>query len=223
MKKLLLILLCLPMIGFGQSTCASPTIVGVLPYNLSSTTNGIGDNYDQNDACGSNYMTGDDYVFEYTPSTAQALQIDLTGTYYKTGVFIMDGCPDVGGTSCIGSDTAGSGGNPSMLTPTLTAGTTYYIIVSTWVAPQWTDFTIDIITVAPPIPTVQDCDGAIPVSQNIYTEINAYSGTGNVSNEIPSTSCLYSERNDVWYTFTVQTTGDLSFDITPNDLSDDYD
>jgi hypothetical protein len=75
-----------------------------------------------------------------------------------------------------------------------------------------------------PLPTVQDCDGAIPVCQDIYAEAVSYSGEGNYPNEINgSLSCLGGETNSVWYVFTVQTSGNLSFDITPNNLNDDYD
>ncbi|MCF6170147.1 MAG: T9SS type A sorting domain-containing protein [Bacteroidales bacterium] len=79
------------------------------------------------------------------------------------------------------------------------------------------------------VPTDQDCLGAIPVCQDIYVQPNAYSGTGNYPNEIPSGqfcpgNCMNSgEKNDVWYIFTVQTGGDLGFTITPNAMSDDYD
>ena len=75
------------------------------------------------------------------------------------------------------------------------------------------------------VPTVQDCDGAIPVCQNVYSEANSYTGTGNYPNEINgATSCLGGgEVNDVWYTFTVQTSGNLCFTITPNTSADDYD
>ena len=75
------------------------------------------------------------------------------------------------------------------------------------------------------VPTNQDCLGAIAICQNTFTESNAYSGTGNYLNEIDTvTSCLKSgEKNDVWYTFSVQTSGSLCFTITPNLASDDYD
>lgn len=79
------------------------------------------------------------------------------------------------------------------------------------------------------VPTDQDCLGAIPVCQDIYVQQNSYSGTGNYPNEIPTSgscpgNCLSSgEKNDVWYIFTVQEGGMLSFTITPNNLSDDYD
>lgn len=84
---------------------------------------------------------------------------------------------------------------------------------------------ITTISVYGQVPTVQDCDGAIPVCQNTYFEPNSYVGVGNIPNEINSgISCLGGgEVNDVWYTFTVQTSGMLCFTITPNVSADDYD
>jgi len=78
-------------------------------------------------------------------------------------------------------------------------------------------------------PTDQDCLGAIPVCQSTYSQANSYSGTGNYPNEIPTGggcpgNCMSNgELNDVWYIFTVQTSGLLSFVITPNSSGDDYD
>lgn len=78
-------------------------------------------------------------------------------------------------------------------------------------------------------PTDQDCLGAITVCQSVYVQPNSYSGTGNYPNEIPHpgscpTNCLNSgEKNDVWYIFTVNSGGNLGFQITPNASSDDYD
>ncbi|MFN7015426.1 MAG: PKD domain-containing protein, partial [Bacteroidia bacterium] len=45
------------------------------------------------------------------------------------------------------------------------------------------------------------------------------------TNEIPSnSSCLGSnEKNSVWYVFTVNASGNLAFNITPNNLNEDYD
>lgn len=74
-------------------------------------------------------------------------------------------------------------------------------------------------------PTVQDCLGAQSICNYVYQEQDAYSGEGNFENEINSlSSCLDSgEKNDIWYTFTVQNSGELNFTITPNDPNDDYD
>lgn len=69
----------------------------------------------------------------------------------------------------------------------------------------------------------QDCNSAIPVCQNVYNTAVSYSGEGN-SQEIPGNSCLGSnEKNSVWYTFSTSSSGNLAFNITPNNLSDDYD
>jgi hypothetical protein len=85
------------------------------------------------------------------------------------------------------------------------------------------------IVVQAQVPTNQDCMGAIPVCQNVYSQANSYVGEGNYPNEIPTTggcpgNCLMTgETNDVWYVFTVQQSGNLNFTITPNNTSDDYD
>ncbi|MEO0471016.1 MAG: hypothetical protein AAF206_15420, partial [Bacteroidota bacterium] len=77
----------------------------------------------------------------------------------------------------------------------------------------------------PPNQPEQDCINALPVCQSIFTQQNSYQGEGQDPNEISSNiSCLGAgELNDVWYIFTVQTTGMLSFVINPNNNFDDYD
>jgi hypothetical protein len=76
-------------------------------------------------------------------------------------------------------------------------------------------------------PTVQDCLGAIPVCQPIYTTHMSYTGHGNVYPEIHDNSvcplCMDGEKNDVFYILTVQTDGLLRFTLTPNNPSNDYD
>lgn len=75
-----------------------------------------------------------------------------------------------------------------------------------------------------PLPE-QDCIAAIPVCQDTFIQNTPYTGSGVNPNEINGNqSCLVTgEKNDVWYTFTVQTSGDLCFSIVPNDITDDYD
>lgn len=71
----------------------------------------------------------------------------------------------------------------------------------------------------------QDCFNAIPVCQNSFNQPNSYVGQGTGSNEINnSSSCLGAgELNSVWYIITVQNSGNLGFNITPNDPTNDYD
>jgi gliding motility-associated-like protein len=78
-------------------------------------------------------------------------------------------------------------------------------------------------------PSEQDCLGAIPLCFDTYSTTTSYSGTGNYPNEITTSgscpdNCMSDgEKNDVWYTFTAQSSGTVSFLISPNNSSDDYD
>ncbi len=70
----------------------------------------------------------------------------------------------------------------------------------------------------------QDCMGAIVVCQPIYFQPNSYVGSGDISNEIGAGSCLGAgELNAAWYKIMIVNDGDLAFNITPNDLNNDYD
>lgn len=89
-----------------------------------------------------------------------------------------------------------------------------------------------LLLIASPIiaqtPTPQDCMGAIPICREKYEEPEPYrfSGNGNYTDEIyksDDNSCITDEANGVWYVFTAQSSGYLRFNITPNDLIDDYD
>jgi len=76
-------------------------------------------------------------------------------------------------------------------------------------------------------PNEQDCLGAIPVCQPVYSTTNSYIGCGNVCPEIHDNSlcplCMDGETNDVFYIITVQTNGALRFTLTPNNANNDYD
>jgi len=76
-------------------------------------------------------------------------------------------------------------------------------------------------------PNAQDCLGALPVCQPVYTTTNSYTGCGNVCPEIHNNSncplCMDGETNDVFYIITVQTSGILRFTLTPNNSNNDYD
>jgi hypothetical protein len=67
-----------------------------------------------------------------------------------------------------------------------------------------------------------DCEGAIPLCGGVYTEETSPPGTGNVLE--PTGICNNNaETMSLWYTFTVQQAGELSFVLTPNNELDDYD
>lgn len=78
------------------------------------------------------------------------------------------------------------------------------------------------------IPTNQDCLGAIPVCQDVYSQPLSYVGDGNYDDEIGPqapcpNNCMDHELNSVWYVISVQSSGLMSFSISPVSSQDDYD
>ena len=133
-------------------TCAKPRVIPALPYvNTGLSTCGFGDNYDSGDACASPYMNGDDFVFSYTTTGPECIDVFLSATDDWTGVFVLDGCPDALGTNCLGSNES-IFGDPIVQGTLLPAAGTYYIVVSTSPMPQCTPFNILVDTCRPPVP-----------------------------------------------------------------------
>ncbi|MBM3428990.1 MAG: hypothetical protein FJX95_09435, partial [Bacteroidetes bacterium] len=65
-----------------------------------------------------------------------------------------------------------------------------------------------------------DCSSAIQLCNDVYAETNASLSAGALEYV---GSCNFSEVSSMWYTFTVQTPGDLAFVLNPNNDFDDYD
>ncbi|PCH89462.1 MAG: hypothetical protein COB88_01255, partial [Flavobacteriales bacterium] len=190
------------------SDCNNPTVIGSLPFNQSAlTTCGACDNFDSFDACASNYMNGEDYVFTYTPSVNEVLTIDLTSSGTWSGVFILDGCPSTGGTTCLGSATS-SAGDETLISPTLVAGTTYYIVVSSWPSPDCIPFDIG-ITAGSGGPINQFCSTAIDICNPTVLTGTTENAQNEPAIDPPITiwSCNAVYDNYVFYTFTTDALG----------------
>lgn len=71
----------------------------------------------------------------------------------------------------------------------------------------------------------QNCLGAIPICQNVHTQINSYSGFGTIAELNGSNQgCLTTgENNSVWYILNTATPGMLAFTISATGGSADYD
>src|SRR5690606_15709127 len=91
--------------------------------------------------------------------------------------------------------------NPSISSVNLTAGTTYFITVSTFPSPQTTPFDISIIACPPP-PANDDCSGAISLTMSTDVSCNSFpsSVTGAYDSGI-SSACLGNPNDDVWFSF----------------------
>lgn len=208
----------------SSQTCNTAILVS-LPFSITAqTTCGEGDDYNAANliSCGSSvFNSGEDVLYSFTPSSSGYILITFSSSQTQTGIFLYEGCPDNG--ICVTSNTAYSTTNSIGFNAT--ANTSYSLIIDNWAPPTCiTSYDLSITIPGKKMPTMQDCNEAIPICTDTYVQPNSYSGTGSVPNEIPASSCLINgEKNSVWYTLQEQTTGSLSFTITPISPTDDYD
>ncbi|QYJ68747.1 choice-of-anchor J domain-containing protein [Flavobacterium litorale] len=139
------------------ATCEAAIEVTDLPYSTTDNTSGYDDDYSGSPGtdCGSTfgYLNGDDVVYEYTAAADGTISIDMTNNGAYSGMFIYDDCADIG-VNCVGGGVGGFAGNDvSVPEFVVTAGETYYIVISTWASPQTTPYTLTIQQVfcAPPV------------------------------------------------------------------------
>lgn len=194
--------------------CSNPEPITTLPFNkVNLTTDGKGDDYSTS-PCNNDYMTGDDYVFAFTPAVDQYLTIRLENVSTWTGLHILDQCPDVA-TSCYASDIRSAAGQRLVKDLQVSANTTYFIIVSTFSQPQTTDFDIHVEAGTPP-PPGWDCAlpkniTALPFEDNGQSTADFgdnYSGTG------PCSSNDYLNSNEIVYLYKPAYNESVNFEVT---------
>lgn len=124
----------------AQNDCTTPDEILSLPYSASGlTTEGTLDDYGPDDACLSDAMENEDYVFSFTPAADVTVNLSLMNTEIVSeapiavgatiGLFVLDGDPTDPTTNCV-AVVDDQTENPEIDMLSLTAGVTYYIIVS---------------------------------------------------------------------------------------------
>ncbi|KAF2506406.1 hypothetical protein E0W72_13195, partial [Flavobacterium arcticum] len=144
-------------VALGE-TCGAPIEIATLPYSTTDDTSNYGDDYNGTpgaSGCGSTfgYLNGDDVVYSYTATADGVISADMNNTGTYAGLFVYDDCDDIG-VECIAGGVGGFAATPvSIPSLAVTAGTTYYFVISTWAAPQSTPYTLIIQQVfcAPPV------------------------------------------------------------------------
>jgi hypothetical protein len=183
-------------------TCIDET--SVTPNSGDPTGNDLVDG----NVCSTNYSGGDDYIFTYTATSTDALDLDLFATNTWTGLMVTEGCPTSG--TCIASSTS-SASDESLVTPSLTNGSTYYIHISTWPSPQSSGpFCLNAALISPPMPPVNDdCAGALALTVNSDLACGLTTpGTINLATASPEdpAACSGTEDDDVWFSFVATAT-----------------
>jgi hypothetical protein len=138
-------------------TCASPIVIGSTPYSTTDTTANYGDTTDvsQPAACagtGTNYMTGNDVFYSYTPTASGAISITMAPTGTWSGIFVYDGCANVG-VNCVAGVANGNNGVRDIPNLPVIAGHQYIIVISTNATPQAVGYSMVIQTLSCPAPT----------------------------------------------------------------------
>ena len=185
--------------------------------NVGATTSSV-----PNPGCGN--FQGADVWFKVTVPPGGTVIFDSnTGTMTDGDMAVYSGTCT--GLTLLGCDdfSSANGFMASLTISGQTPGATLW--VRFWGYGSNNTGTFQLCASIPPPPTTQDCPAALAICQNVYHEGTSYSGTGSLPKEIdPANSCLSDgERADVWYTFTVSSSGNLNFTITPDDPLDDYD
>jgi len=156
--------------------CENSIIVASLPYSTTDDTSNYGDDYTGSpgaSGCGttSSYLNGDDVVYSYTATADTSINVSMTPTASWSGIFVYTDCADIGVNCVAGS--ANSGTSERNFDLTVTNGTTYYFVISTFASPQSTGYTLNITentctAVTATYDVVDDCD----VSGGFYIDVN---------------------------------------------------
>ncbi|MDO5655192.1 MAG: T9SS type A sorting domain-containing protein [Flavobacteriaceae bacterium] len=131
------------------ATCETAIPITSLPFSVTDNTSGYGDDYNGSpgaSGCGStsSYLNGDDVVYSYTATSNDVLSVSMTPVDTYSGIFVYQSCADIG-VACI-AGVANSGNAPRNFSLSVTAGQTYYIVISTWALPQSTAYTLRIVS-----------------------------------------------------------------------------
>ncbi len=208
--------------------CNDPVEVLSLPFSQQNmTTCGLENTYTSSPCNTDTYLSGEDIVFTYTPSTNECVNISVTNTSGYAGIHVFTNCPDAPG-ACVGSAVSVPG-NPTLNQLQLNANATYYIVVSTNAGPgpSCTDFNISITNVPCPPPTAADAVNAFPLCQ---AYVDAFGGnpcfqTGGVGNvqdlNIVNRGCFFNNEDDAfWFYVTISAPGQFMFTASMNPASD---
>lgn len=182
----------LPYISSGRTTCGK--INDLTPSNTIICGN-------------SNYLTGEDEVFVFTPTTSGNINISITSSGSYTGMMLYNGCPNAASCSgaagtCVAFEQS-STGSKSMCANVI-AGQTYYLIIDSWASPLCNPFNISISAPAAMLAGAT-CANAVAISSLPYSIINESTAcTGNDYTNTSSGSCgtLFESGEDKVYTYT---------------------
>ena len=200
--------------------------VASLPYVATQqSTCGNGNNLTDGNTptCGStNYKGSEDNVYIFTPATSGDISIRLKTTASRNGMFLYDGCPlatpcGPSTANCIGAQT---GNDDKTLCATVTAGTTYYLLIDS----RTSCFAFDLSISAPSTAVVgRTCASPLVIASlpfKRYNETTACFGDDYNNSSISSCGTNYESGEDKVYSFTTASARCIS--VTLSSASTNY-
>ncbi|WP_415776932.1 choice-of-anchor L domain-containing protein, partial [Flavobacterium gelidilacus] len=204
-------------VSLGE-TCGAPIVVPDLatgPYSTTDNTSGYGDDYSGSpgsSGCGTTgtYLNGDDVFYQFTATSTNSVTITSQTNSTWSGLFVYNSCANIG-VSCVAGNTAGNGSTaPDTVTFTPTIGETYYIVISTWAAPQSVPYTLDIFE-----NTCTNLTATYAMVSNCSSGTDTFFVTANVTNLGTATS-VSGTTTPASTTETLSAAGTMQFGPFPN-------
>lgn len=189
----------------AMDTCLTATAIdpGALPFLDDSTT--VGAVNDLEGACAPG--PGPDVVYRFTPTATDVYTIGATpfDVNYDLSIYVIADCASPAG-SCLAGDNTNSVGKSEFVTPTLNAGTTYFIVIDSPIAGNAGAFHFSLRRGTP---TNETCASPIVVnaSQLPFSTMGTTFGAANDLN--PASPCLRSNAT--------ARGGEVVFQFTPAD------
>jgi gliding motility-associated-like protein len=111
-------------------------------------------------------MTGNDVFYSYTPTANGTISVTMTPTANWSGIFVYQGCANVG-VNCVAGVANTGGGVRVIPSIPVVAGQQYIIVISTNAAPQTIGYTLVIQTVNCAEPTTLSVNSITQTSANL--------------------------------------------------------
>lgn len=137
------------------TTCTDPIVITALPYTTTDDTANYADNYDPDpfdspdcsgsaDSFGNFYHMGNDVIYSYTATFTGTIKIEIPNGTGWTGLFVYNSCDDIGLNYAACEGIVSDGEDLIVDNFAVTAGNTYYILVSSWADPQTVPYTLNV-------------------------------------------------------------------------------
>ncbi|AZA82794.1 hypothetical protein C1637_23460 [Chryseobacterium lactis] len=146
--------------------CSNPIVISSLPYTTTDDTANYADNYDPDpdnspacsgsaDEFGNYYHGGNDVIYSYTATSTGTIKIEIPGATGWTGLFVYNDCANIGLNYAACEGSVSDGDNIIVDNFAVTAGQTYYILISSWPDPQTVPYTLNVTSLTLSVNDVQ--------------------------------------------------------------------